>query len=85
MPLSLSDTGLMTATVALAMVAGFLSLLPGGAGVREYIILTLLAPSFGVVAATVSALLLRVTWLASELSFGVLFYILMNRTPPIKN
>ena len=85
MPLSLSDTGLMTATVALAMVAGFLSLLPGGAGVREYIILTLLAPSFGVVAATVSALLLRVTWLASELSFGVLFYILMNRTTPIKN
>jgi len=84
-PLSLSDAGLLTATVALAMVAGFVSLLPGGAGVREYIILTLLASNFGVVPATVSALLLRLTWLVSELSFGALFYILMNRTTPIKN
>ena len=79
-PLTLSDCGLVTASVALAMVAGFISLLPGGAGVREYIILSLLASNFGVVVATVSALLLRMTWLVAEMLFGVVFYILMKRS-----
>lgn len=79
-PLTFSDSGLVTASVALAMVAGFISLLPGGAGVREYIILTLLASNFGVVVATVSALLLRMTWLLAEMFFGVVFYILMKRS-----
>jgi hypothetical protein len=62
------------AAVSLAMVAGFLSLLPGGVGVREYVVLTLLAPAVGTVAALVSAVLLRLCWLAAELvAAGVLY------------
>jgi uncharacterized membrane protein YbhN (UPF0104 family) len=66
---------LVTATVCLAIVAGFLSLLPGGVLVREYIVMTLLAPVFGPVTAIVSAVLLRVVWMAAEvLLAGVLYF-----------
>ena len=78
-PYSKGDYPIVTASVALAMVAGFVSLIPGGAGVREYIILTLLAGPYGVVAATVVAVLLRLIWLVSELALASVFYILMKR------
>ncbi|MCS5631186.1 MAG: hypothetical protein NZ744_10190, partial [Pirellulaceae bacterium] len=55
------------AAVALSMVAGFLSLLPGGAGVREIVISTLLTPLIGPVFAIISAISLRVVWLLCEL------------------
>jgi uncharacterized membrane protein YbhN (UPF0104 family) len=72
---TLSDLPLLTATVALAMVAGFLSLLPGGIGVRELIVIPLLQPSFGPVVAIISAVLLRVSWLVAELLIaGVLYF-----------
>jgi uncharacterized membrane protein YbhN (UPF0104 family) len=64
---SLYDLSLVTASVCLAMVAGFLSLLPGGLGVRELVVITLLSPSYGEVAAITSAGLLRIVWLLSEL------------------
>jgi uncharacterized membrane protein YbhN (UPF0104 family) len=66
---------LVTATVCLAMVAGFLSLLPGGVGVREYIIMTLMAPTFGPVDAIVSAVLLRVVWMGAEVLLAGLLYV----------
>ena len=53
--------------VALAMVAGFASLLPGGAGVREMVIVSLLFPVVGVATALLSAVVLRVVWLLCEL------------------
>lgn len=71
-----------TASVALAMVAGFLSLVPGGAGVRELILAELMIPHFEQIApqspaeaaALVSAVVLRLVWLASELLIsGVLW------------
>jgi uncharacterized membrane protein YbhN (UPF0104 family) len=71
---TLSDLPLLTAAVALAMVAGFLSLLPGGIGVRELIVIPLLQPSFGPVVAIISAVLLRVSWLAAELLMAGLLY-----------
>lgn len=66
---------LMIASVSLAMVAGFLSLLPGGLGVREFVLSELLPSWFATVstplapqaAAFVSATLLRVVWLLAEL------------------
>lgn len=67
---------LYTASVALAMVAGFLSLIPGGAGIRE-LVLTQLLTEAGVDAATalLSAVLLRVVWLVFELVFsGILYF-----------
>ena len=72
-----------TASVALAMVAGFLSLIPGGAVVRELILTELMVPYFGQtapqisaeVAALVSAVLLRLVWLVSELGIsGILYF-----------
>jgi glycosyltransferase 2 family protein len=52
---------------ALAVVLGFVSLLPGGAGVREVVLSTILAPVVGPAAALCAAVWLRVTWLATEL------------------
>ena len=69
-----TDWPLLTACVALAMVAGFLSLLPGGIGVRELVILTLLAP-FGNAPALLAAVLLRLCWLVSELVLATILYL----------
>ncbi|MBC8351963.1 MAG: flippase-like domain-containing protein [Planctomycetes bacterium] len=77
---TLGDLPLLTASVALAIVAGFLSLLPGGIGVRELIVIPLLEPKFGTVVAIGSAVLLRVSWMAAELLIaGVLYFAV--RTP----
>lgn len=58
---------------ALAVVLGFVSLVPGGAGVREVVISMVLAPVVGPVAALCGALWLRIVWLITELSVvGVL-------------
>jgi uncharacterized membrane protein YbhN (UPF0104 family) len=66
---------LITGTVCLAMVAGFLSLLPGGVFVREFIIMTLLSPRVGSVAALVSAVLLRLVWLSAEVLLAGVLYV----------
>lgn len=52
--------------VTLAVVLGFASMLPGGLGVRELVIVPLLRPEFGAVAALACAILVRVIWLISE-------------------
>jgi hypothetical protein len=65
---------LYVASVSLAMVAGFLSLIPGGAVVRELVLAELMAPRFGDVVAVVSALLLRLTWLVAELAISAILY-----------
>ena len=58
------------ASVTLATVAGFLSLLPGGILVRELVIEELLAPTFNKAIAIISAILLRLTWLFAEVSIA---------------
>ncbi len=54
------------AATSLAVVAGFLSLIPGGLAVREAVIVALLDPVLGSTGALVLAVLLRVVWLVSE-------------------
>ena len=73
---TLFDVPLFTACVSLALVAGFLSLLPGGVGVRELVVMTLIAahPHYGPYIAIVSAILLRLTWLMSELVVSGILY-----------
>lgn len=66
---------LLTATVGLAMVAGFLSLIPGGFGVRDWVLMTLLEPHYGARVALVSAILLRIVWLLSELLVSAILYL----------
>ncbi|MCS7303674.1 MAG: flippase-like domain-containing protein [Thermoguttaceae bacterium] len=65
---------LWTATVALAVVAGFVSLVPGGLMVREAVLLSLLAPQVGKAAALASAVLLRLVWLVAELAISAILY-----------
>ncbi len=68
---------LYTACVALAMVAGFLSLIPGGAGIRELVLTQLLAKQSGIDdgEALLAAVLLRVVWLLSELIVSAILYV----------
>ncbi len=57
----------MLAAVSLAVVAGFLSLLPGGVGVRELVFNELLNEPYGAAIAMICPVLLRLTWLSFEL------------------
>ncbi len=61
---------LCIATASLAFVIGFLSMLPGGAGVRELIVTLLLAPIVGYAPALAAAVLYRITNLVSELAMA---------------
>jgi uncharacterized membrane protein YbhN (UPF0104 family) len=69
-----ADLPLLTACAALAMVAGFLSLVPAGIGVREYVIMTLILHPFGELAAIGSAVLLRLVWLVAEVVLAAILY-----------
>ncbi len=65
---------------ALAVVLGFVSLLPGGAGVREAVLSIVLTPVVGPAAALCGAVWLRVVWLATELLMvGLLFVVRLLR------
>lgn len=65
----------LTASVSLAVVAGFLSLLPSGLGVRELILNELMKEPFGTTVAAVSVILLRLIWLLAELVVSAILYI----------
>ena len=70
---------LYVASVSLAMVAGFLSLIPGGAVVRELVLTELIAPHFGSSVALVSAVVLRLVWLGGELVISGILYLILVR------
>ena len=67
---------LVTAAVALAVVSGFLSLLPGGMGVRELVLISLLAHelNLGDLRAVVATLAVRLAWLLAELTVAGLLW-----------
>ena len=82
------------ASVALAMVAGFLSLIPGGLLVRDMILAELMVPYFVQIhtrldpqaAAVLSALVLRLVWLVAELAAsGVVYFGFRPRNPAAAN
>jgi uncharacterized membrane protein YbhN (UPF0104 family) len=73
-PVELEHLPRVTCCVALALVAGFLSLVPGGIVVREYVVMTLLSGTFGVLAATICAIVSRLVGLLAELIFGGVLY-----------
>lgn len=68
-----TDTGLLQLMLsaqgacALAVVLGFVSLIPGGAGVREVVLSMILTPVVGPIAALSGAIWMRIVWLATEL------------------
>jgi len=69
-----------TASVTLATVAGFLSFVPGGAVVREAVITELMIPHLGSATALLSAVLLRLAWLAAELVVSGFLYAFHRRS-----
>ncbi|MGB2500324.1 MAG: lysylphosphatidylglycerol synthase transmembrane domain-containing protein [Mariniblastus sp.] len=71
---SISDFSLAMVCVSLATVAGFVSLLPGGLGVRELVMIPLLGSQFGAVTAIVAAIVIRVIWLTAELATSGIIY-----------
>ncbi|MEM7453165.1 MAG: lysylphosphatidylglycerol synthase transmembrane domain-containing protein [Planctomycetota bacterium] len=71
---AISDFPLTLICVALATVAGFVSLLPGGLGVRELVIIPLLGTRFGPVTAIVAAIVIRLVWLGAEVVASAIIY-----------
>ena len=72
----------VTAGVALATLAGFLvAVMPGGLGVREGVLMAILAPAVGADTAVVSALALRLTWVAAEVFAGAILTVARPALP----
>lgn len=67
------------AATSLAMVAGFLSLIPAGALVRESMILAVLAPAYGESNAILAAIVLRLVWLVGDLVISGGLYATVRR------
>jgi len=63
-----------TAAAALSVVVGFLSFIPGGFFVREAVLLTFLAPTYGDDLSLVAAVLVRLVWLVSEVAVSAILY-----------
>jgi uncharacterized membrane protein YbhN (UPF0104 family) len=76
--ISAGDYSLTLACVSLATVAGFVSLLPGGLGVRELVMIPLLGARFGAANAVIAAIVIRFIWLASEIISSAIIYIVLR-------
>jgi uncharacterized membrane protein YbhN (UPF0104 family) len=68
------DLSGLVVVVAFAVVAGFLSMLPGGLGARDAVLMQLLAPLCGDANALIATVLLRLVWLVTEVVVcGILY------------
>ena len=69
----------LTACAGLAVVAGFLSMTPGGLGVREIVLVAILAPidpAFNSATTLIVAVTLRLVWLVTELLLTIILKVL---------
>jgi glycosyltransferase 2 family protein len=80
------DLPLYTATIALAVVLGFVSMIPAGFGVRDIALLELLVPHIeqilpgqGKLLAFVAVIVLRLVWLAAEVVISAVLFPLGRR------
>ena len=78
----LTGLSLNTAAVALSVVAGFLSQIPGGLAVREWVSAQLIEPVYGESMAIVSAIIYRLVLVVSELSVSIILYVAGWRRMP---
>jgi hypothetical protein len=69
-----ADLSLHTVAVALGVVAGFVSQIPGGLVMREWISGELLEPTYGPTVALVSTIIYRLVMLSSELVISIVLY-----------
>lgn len=78
--ITVEDYPLTLTCVCLATVAGFVSLLPGGIGARELVLIPLLGARFGSVHAVIAAVLIRLVWLGAELlTSGIIYFVCRGR------
>ena len=70
----LYELSLHTTAVALGVVAGFVSQIPGGLVVREWVSGELLEPVYGPSVALVSTIIFRLVLLVSELVISIILY-----------
>jgi len=76
-----NDLPRLIAAVSFSVVAGFLSQLPAGIGVRDAVLFDLLKPIAGEANALVAAVLVRLVWLVSELVVcGILYIAAVRKT-----
>jgi hypothetical protein len=71
------------ATVAIAVVAGFASMLPGGLGVRDLLLVQLLAPICGEPNALIAAAMWRLVSVLSEFVICVILEVMKRRRPKL--
>jgi hypothetical protein len=87
-PIPLIQWPLLLAATSLAMAAGFaVVVMPGGLGVREWVIMEVLSPALGPEVAVFAAIGLRLIWLAVELiASGVTYGVVeaWNRRDPAR-
>ncbi len=71
------------AAVSLAMVAGFLSLIPGGLGVRDVVMMQMMERllPLGAAEAALATVMLRLVWLLSEIAISVILYFGLKPRP----
>ncbi|MCG8652375.1 MAG: flippase-like domain-containing protein [Pirellulales bacterium] len=69
-----------TAAIALAVVAGFASLLPGGAGVRELVLTTILGVALGTTHGLLAAIAARLMFIMVEGLMGALAWCWLRRS-----
>ncbi len=77
--ITLADYPLCLASISLATVIGFVSLLPVGIGVRELVMAPLLGNRFGLVVAMLAVILLRLVTISSELIAVAIMYLSKRR------
>ncbi len=78
-PRSLQLFAVSTAAIGLAMVVGFASLLPGGAGVRELVLTTVLATTIGISHALLAAIAARLLFIVVEAICAALAWLWLQR------
>ncbi|MEX0977815.1 MAG: lysylphosphatidylglycerol synthase domain-containing protein [Pirellulales bacterium] len=78
----LYDLSLHTSAVALSVVAGFLSQIPGGLAVREWVSAELIEPVYGASVGIVSAIIYRLVLVVSELGISIILYVAGWRRMP---
>lgn len=71
----LRELALHTTAVALGVVAGFISQIPGGLAVREWVSGELIVPVYGASVGMVSAVVFRLVLLVSELVISTILYL----------
>jgi uncharacterized membrane protein YbhN (UPF0104 family) len=68
------EVAFCTAAVAMSVVSGFLSFVPGGIGVREAALLALLTPMYHADGALVASIVSRLVWIVAELAMAAVLY-----------